>query len=272
MSAPIAVRNALDEVLAARRGAGKLSLVIYLTAGFPDAESTLKWGPILAQSGATIIELGVPFSDPLGDGPTIQRSSQQALDAGMTLRGSLELASAFRERTSAPVVLMSYVNPILRMGEEAFARRAANAGVAGVIVPDLPIEEAGVLDASLAANGIHLIYLLSPASTEERIVRTAKSAGGFIYCMAVTGVTGARATLAESLPGFLARVRAITGVPLVVGFGVAMPEHLRALTGHAAGAVVASALVDLIERTAPEGRDTAIAAFVEELSTACSGS
>jgi tryptophan synthase alpha chain len=272
MNVAAPVRNALDEALAADRAARRLSLLMYLTAGFPDAASTARWGPLLEAGGASIIELGVPFSDPLGDGPTIQRSSQAALNAGMTLRGSLELAASIARRVAIPVVIMSYCNPIFRMGVGDFARRAAEAGVTGVIVPDLPIEEAGDLASALAAHGVHPIYLLSPASTAERIARTAEVASGFIYCMAVTGVTGARARLAEGLPEFLARVRTLTDVPLVVGFGVSRPEHLRALAGIADGAVVASALVDLIERTAPEGRAQAIEGFVKELSAACSGS
>lgn len=272
MSTTLSVRNRLDEVLAQNRDRRRLSLIMYLTAGFPDASDTLRWGPLLAENGAAIIELGVPFSDPLGDGPTIQRSSQAALEAGMTLRGSLELASAIGARTDAPIVLMSYCNPILRMGAAEFARRAAGTGVTGVIVPDLPIEEAGELSDALVGHGVHPIYLLSPASTDERIARTVAMARGFIYCMAVTGITGARASLHESLPGFLEKVRAMTDVPLVVGFGVSRPDHLQALRGQAAGAVVASALVNVIEETTPERRDAAIATFVKGLSAACSDS
>jgi tryptophan synthase alpha chain len=272
MSAPARVSNQLDEAIERLRKQGSLALVMYLTAGFPDAASTLRWGPLLAESGASIIELGVPFSDPLGDGPTIQRSSQRALEAGMTMRDSLEIASSIRTRVSTPVVMMSYCNPIFKMGVTPFAAAAAAAGVTGVIVPDLPLEEAGALRGALAESGVHLIYLLSPATTGARIAATAKAATGFIYCMAVTGVTGARASLSEALPSFLARVRELTDVPLVVGFGISRPEHLAQLRGHADGAVVASALVDLVERTAPEKRDDAIAGFVRELHASCSGS
>ncbi len=266
------VKNALDDCLAALRAQGELALVMYLTAGYPDAASTAHWGPLLAESGAAVIELGVPFSDPLGDGPTIQRSSQHALDHGMTMAASLDLAAGIHAQCDAPVVLMSYCNPIFRMGADTFAKRAAAAGVSGVIVPDLPIEEADALAGALVAAGVHLIYLLSPASTAERIERTARSASGFIYCMALTGVTGARDKLAGDLPHFLERVRGLTDVPLVVGFGVSKPEHIRQLATIADGAVVASALVDLIDRTAPEARDQAIGAFVRELRGSCSGS
>jgi tryptophan synthase alpha chain len=265
-------KNALDKCLARARAEGRLALVMYLTAGFPEADSTRAWAPLLAESGASVLELGVPFSDPVGDGPTIQHSSQVALSSGMTMRGSLELARQIGAGIDTPIVLMSYCNPIFRMGTAAFARAAGEAGVTGVIVPDLPIEESDELSAELAAHGVHLIYLLSPASTDRRISLTAQRATGFIYCMALTGVTGARKELDPALPAFLARVRGLTEVPLVVGFGVSRPEHLQALRPHAGGAVVASALVDIIDHTPPEGRATAIAEYVKELSRACSGS
>jgi tryptophan synthase alpha chain len=272
MSVVTRLRNGLDACLDQTRARGELALVMYLTAGYPDAESTLRWGPLLASSGASIIELGVPFSDPLGDGPTIQRSSQLALEGGMTLRGSLAIAAEIGNENAIPVVMMSYCNPIFRMGLTEFAQSAALAGVTGVIVPDLPIEESAALAGALRAAGIHLIYLLSPASTEERIRRTADVASGFIYCMALTGVTGARANLADQLPAFLRRVRDLTRVPLVVGFGVSRPEHIRQLAHIADGAVVASALVDLVERTPIQSRDAAIVSYVKELHGSCSGS
>jgi tryptophan synthase alpha chain len=190
----------------------------------------------------------------------------------MTMKRSLNLAANMRSTSETPIVLMSYCNPIFRMGVEEFATATANAGVTGVIVPDLPIEEAHDLRNALTFAGVHLIYLLSPASTIERIAATAATASGFIYCMALTGVTGARARLAEDLPAFLARVRTVTTVPLIVGFGISKPAHLKELRGVADGAVVASALVDLIERLPPEGRDAAIATFVKELKASCSGS
>src|SRR5579864_3232008 len=171
-----AVRNGLDRQFAALRASRELALVMYQTAGYPDAASTLAWAPLLAESGAAILELGVPFSDPLGDGPTIQRSSQQALDAGMTVGGALELAAGMSAKAAIPLVLMTYCNPIFRMGTARFAERAAGAGIRGVIVPDLPIEESDELAGELTRAGIHLIYMLSPTSTEERITRTAAAA------------------------------------------------------------------------------------------------
>ncbi len=272
MAAQPPLENDLDRGLRACRSANSLALVMYLTAGYPDAESTARWGSLLAANGASIVELGVPFSDPLGDGPTIQRSSQRALEGGMTLRRSMELAATIHASAKLPVVMMSYCNPLMRMGVHAFAEAAAVSGVSGVIVPDLPVEESGDLHVALAEAGAHLIYLLSPESTPERIESTASVAGGFIYCMALTGVTGARSSLASGLPDFLNRVRALTAVPLVVGFGISRPEHLARLRGSADGAVVASALVDLIDNTPENERDAAIAAYVRELHASCSAS
>ena len=270
MIAQVTVRNALDDRLGSLQQQRRLALTMYLTAGYPDAETTVRWASLLDRAGAAIIELGVPFSDPLGDGPTVQHASQKALEGGMSLARSLELAARISNSVTAPIVLMSYCNPVFRMGGADFARRAALAGVSGVIVPDLPIEEAGPLAEELAAAGIHLIYMLSPTSTDERVARTARAASGFIYCMAVTGITGARADLSAGLSGFLARVREQTNVPLIVGFGVSRPSHISTLSTIADGAVVASALIDLIDRTPTGERDAAIAAYVEELSASCS--
>ncbi|HVA91215.1 MAG TPA: tryptophan synthase subunit alpha [Chloroflexota bacterium] len=270
MTTLIPVRNGLDSQFSVLRASREMALVMYQTAGYPDAACTRAWAALLAESGAGILELGVPFSDPLGDGPTIQRSSQQALDRGMTVGGALELAAGITAVTSIPLVLMTYCNPVFRMGVARFAERASAAGISGVIVPDLPIEESDDLARELARVSVHLIYMLSPTSTEERITRTAATASGFIYCMALTGVTGARASLSEALPGFLRRVRALTEVPLVVGFGISRPEHIRTLAELADGVVVASALIDLIDHTAPEKRPAAISHFVRELRASCS--
>jgi tryptophan synthase alpha chain len=188
----------------------------------------------------------------------------------MTVGRALDLAASITAATTVPLVVMTYCNPVFRMGIGRFAERTAAAGIAGVIVPDLPIEESDEVAEALARTGVHLIYMLSPTSTEERITRTAAAASGFIYCMALTGVTGARASLSDALPAFLRRVRALTEVPLVVGFGISRPEHIHALAGLADGAVVASALIDLIDRTEPEGREAAISQYVRELRASCS--
>jgi tryptophan synthase alpha chain len=268
MITPPRITNALDRRLAAARN-GDLALVTYLTAGFPDAESTCRWAALAADAGAAIIELGVPFSDPIGDGPSVQRASQHALAGGMSLAESLTLAAEIGRCTPAPLVLLSYYNPILSLGLGPFAQRVASAGVSGVIVPDLPLEEAEPLAAALGDASVHLIAMVAPTSPPERIARTARRATGFLYCMARTGVTGARAYLDAELPAFLARVRAETEVPLVVGFGLSTPAQLRAVGRSADGAIVASALIDLIEQTPAPERDAALGSFIATLRQAC---
>ncbi len=264
--------NAMDAAFARLRAADRLAFIPYLTAGYPDREATLALGATFVSHGADMIELGVPFSDPMGDGPTIQRSSYMALRGGMTVRGALDLACALGERTGAPLVLMGYYNPIARYGAERFCADAAVSGVSALIVPDLPLEESDELRLACRAHDMHLIYLLAPTSTEARIDAVTARASGFIYCMAVTGVTGARADLADELPAFLARVRERTTLPLVVGFGISRPAHVTRLHGLADGAVVASALVDLIDRTPADERTDTVAAYVEGMSRACSAS
>lgn len=268
MSAPTRISNALDTRLSPHT-TGDLALVTYLMAGFPDRESTRRWAAAAADAGAAIIELGVPFSDPIGDGPTIQRASQHALAGGMSLQDSLTLAAEIGQSSATPVVLSSYYNPLLSLGLPAFAYRAAAIGLSGVIVLDLPLEEADPLALALSRVNIHLIFVLSPTSPQERIVQTAARATGFIYCMGQTGVTGARALLDPDLPAFVARVRAVSEVPLVVGFGLSRPEHVGALAPYADGVIVGSALIDLIEQTPPPERDEAVRRFVGALRQAC---
>jgi tryptophan synthase alpha chain len=264
--------NAVDAAFERARAAGRLAFIPYLTAGYPDAASTVPLGKALAEGGADIIEIGIPFSDPLGDGPTIQRSSATALAGGMTVRGALDAAGAVASVTAKPVVLMGYYNPILRYGLDHFCADAGAKGVAGLIVPDLPVEESDELRACCRAHDMHLIYLLAPTSTEARIDAVAARSSGFIYCMAVTGVTGARADLAGDLAAFLQRVRAKTALPLVVGFGISRPEHLQRLRGLADGAVVASALIDLMDAAPAGEREARLGAYIEEMSAACSAS
>jgi len=268
------VRNAVDDTFERLRAAGRLAFMPYLTAGYPDRDASLDLGQIYAAHGANLIELGVPFSDPLGDGPTIQRSSSGALAGGMTTRKALALAADLTARTNKPLVVMGYYNPIVAYGPDRFCADASAAGVRALIVPDMPLEEADELEAACRAHDMHLIHLLAPTSTEARLTAVAARASGFIYCMAVTGVTGARTELSADLGPFLARVRAHTAVPLIVGFGISRPEHLTALRalGSADGAVVASALVDLVDATPPAERAATIGAYIERMSAACSAS
>ena len=253
------------------REQGRVALIPYVMAGYPDLATSEALAVALAGAGADVLELGVPFSDPLADGATIQHAGQVALERGTTLGGCLELAGRVAAQVATPLVLMGYYNPIFSLGDGRFCERAAAAGVAGLIVPDLPPEEADPLAAAASTRGIELIYLVTPTSPEARIERVARAAGrtgnGFIYCVSLSGVTGARASLSAELPAFLARVRAHTALPLAVGFGISRPEHVTRVGELADGAVVASALINAVDG-APEGeRVAAGVAFFEWLAT-----
>ena len=227
----------------------RVALLPYLTVGFPDVETTLAAVPALVRGGADLIELGMPFSDPMADGVTIQRANQRALEGGVRTRTVLEVARTLRERgVETPLLAMGYVNPMLRYGLEAFAAACAEAGIDGLIVPDLPPEESDELAAACRRHGRDLIMLLAPTSTEGRIAEVARRASGFIYCISLTGVTGARASLSEGLAGYIARVRRHTDLPLVVGFGITNAGHVAEVGEIADGAVVASALLNRLEQ------------------------
>ncbi len=243
--------NRIERHFEAARKGGRRSLVVYLCAGDPDLAATERLVPALAAAGADIIELGVPFSDPLADGPTIQAAAERALRSGTTLRGILDLVARVRSRgCDVPLALMGYTNPIVRMGVEAFVARAGEAGVDGLVVPDLPLEESGALGALAAARGVSLVLLAAPTTPPERLGLIGRRTRGFLYFVSVTGVTGARATLPADLPARLDAVRAASAAPVAVGFGIAAPEQARALAEHADAVVVGSALVAEIARSA----------------------
>jgi tryptophan synthase alpha chain len=227
---------------------GELGLVAYLTAGDPTIEASE--GIVLAavKGGADIIELGVPFSDPLADGPTIQRASERALRSGANLAGILGLVQRLRAKTDVSLVLFSYFNPILQMGLAPFASAAARAGADGVLATDLTPEEATEYRAALGAAGLDTIFLAAPTSTDARLERIAESSSGFLYLISRTGVTGAKDALPEDLPALVRRTRARTRLPIAVGFGISLPTHVSALGGLADAAVVGSALVAEVER------------------------
>ena len=251
------------------REVGRVALIPYVMAGYPDTETSEALAVALCRAGAAILELGVPFSDPLADGATIPRASPRALDNGMSLRGTLDLAERVAGQVQTPLVLMGYYNPIYSFGLERFCERAAQAGVAGLIVPDLPPEEAEPLRSAAAVRGIELIFLVTPTSPDERIAQAAEMAartgGGFLYCVSLSGVTGARDRLPEQLSAFVGRVRAQTRLPLAVGFGVARPEHVAEIGHIADGAVVASALLNAVD-AAPAGEQVAAGiAFLQSL-------
>jgi tryptophan synthase alpha chain len=249
--------------------AGELGLVAYITAGDPSLDASEKIFLAAADAGADIIELGVPFSDPLADGPTIQRASERALRSGTTLTGVLDLVRRLRTRSGVPIVLFGYFNPFLQMGLEKFAESAAAAGVDGVLVTDLTPEEASEYNAAMHARGLDTIFLAAPTSTDARLERIAKATTGFLYLISRTGVTGERDTLPEDLPALVRRARRFTSLPIAVGFGISLPTHVTVLGGIADAAVVGSALVAEIEKAAsPEAAAAAVAERIRILKSA----
>jgi tryptophan synthase alpha chain len=240
---------------------GELGLIPYLMAGHPDRDRSLAAARSLAELPLAALELGIPFSDPLADGPVIQRAGQAALESGTTVASCLELAEEVSAKV--PVVFMSYVNPLLSYGPERFAADAAAAGVTGVILPDLPPEEAGSLAAAFQAKGLGTVFMVAPTSSEERIRLICDASTGFVYCVTLTGITGVRPDLPEGIAELLGRVKAASRLPVAAGFGISRPAHVKALRGAADAAVVGSAVV----KEVAEGRDPA--ELVKELLAAC---
>jgi tryptophan synthase alpha chain len=226
---------------------GELGIVAYITAGDPSFDATLKYVLALAEAGADVIELGVPFSDPLADGPVIQRASERALRAGATVSGVLDLVRRIRQLSEVPIVLFGYYNPFFQMGIERFAAAAANAGADGVLVTDLTPEESDDYRRILAAHHLDTIFLGAPTSTDDRLAKIAACSSGFLYLISRTGVTGAKDALPDDLPVLVRRARAVTQLPIAVGFGISLPGHVSVLGGLADAAVVGSALVSEIE-------------------------
>jgi tryptophan synthase alpha chain len=234
------------------RKSGELGIVAYIVAGDPSLDASLKYVLALAEAGADVIELGVPFSDPLADGPTIQRGAERALKAGTTLARVLDLIRRIRQSSQVPLVLFSYYNPILQMGLEKFAAAAANAGADGVLATDLTPEESEDYRRILASHRLDTIFLGAPTSTDERLAKIATCSSGFLYLISRTGVTGAKDTLPDDLPTLLRRARSVTQLPIAVGFGISLPGHVSVLGGLADAAVVGSALVSEIEKAQNE--------------------
>lgn len=256
----------ISRSFAALRERGEKALIPFVTAGDPDLAVTEELVPELAAAGADAIEIGVPFSDPMAEGPTIQRSSERALAAKTTLRRVLELVRALRSRVDVPLVLMGYANSFLTMGEERFAEAAAEVGVDGVICVDLPPEEGTALRSELARREVDAILLAAPTTQPERLAMLARETRGFLYYVSLTGVTGARAELARGIEEQVRRVRKASDVPVCVGFGVSTPEQARRVAAYADGVVVGSALVDRIAAAAtPAEAVDAAARFVAEL-------
>ena len=248
------IADAFGKIKAAANGPG---LIAYVTAGDPDLPRTAEILVSLAESGADVLEVGVPFSDPLADGPVIQRASERALASKTTLRGTLKMIKETRSRIAAPIVLFTYANPILRMGEESFVRAAVDAGVDGVLMLDLPVEEAGPFRSLLVDAGLDPIFLLSPTTTDERIRASAALGRGFLYVISRLGVTGARERLGADAEPLVRRIRKHSDLPLALGFGISRPEHVAEVGRWADAAVVGSGLVNVI---AEHGADPDVAA------------
>ena len=249
----------LQQTFERLKAAGRGGLVTYLTAGDPDAATSAAILQAVARGGADVLEIGVPFSDPLADGPVIQRATERALAGGMTLRGTLDLVRDVRKAVATPIVLFTYANPVLKMGASAFARGAADAGADGVLILDYPVEEAGPLRDPLVDAGLDPIFLVSPTTTDDRIRRSSELGRGFLYVISRLGVTGMRDSLATDVPELLARVRAASTLPIAVGFGISTPEHVVEACRAADAAVVGSALVNTVAQ-APQGADLAACA------------
>jgi tryptophan synthase alpha chain len=241
------------------------ALIAYVTVGYPSIDATLEIVPLLAKSGCDIVELGIPFSDPLADGATIQKASFNALHNGVTPASCLDVAGRIRHKTDVPMIFMSYFNPIMALGLSNFVGSCVSAGVNGLIVPDLPPEEGTELEFLAGKSGMDLIYLLAPTSTLERIDLISRHSTGFIYLVSVAGVTGTRGTLPTGLKDFVAGVRRRTRLPLSVGFGISTAEQAREVSRYADGVIVGSRLVQMMEGSSWR---VDIAKFVGELRTA----
>lgn len=243
------------------------SLGPYVTVGYPLKSSTLEIVPALVEGGATMVELGVPFSDPLADGPTIQRSGFQALQNGVTMAYCMETARTLRDRgVEVPLIFMGYFNPVLRYGLERFVADSAEAGVDGFIIPDLPPEESAELAEICGKHQRDLIFMVAPTSQEQHLQALSGQASGFIYCVSVTGVTGARDSVSADLSGFLGRVRKAVDLPLTVGFGISTPEHVQEIGRDADGVMVGSALISRLDEADPADAPAVARDFMRYLS------
>ena len=260
--------NRIDTTFESAAAESRLVLAPYVTVGYPTRETAIELALAYVAAGADMLEIGMPFSDPIADGPTVQAASQIALNGGVRLADALTLIERVRAHTQVPLLLMGYANPFMQFGFSTLAREATAAGADGLIVPDVLPEHAADIEAAGEEHGLHFIRFAAPTTPTERLSSIGAGARGFIYCVSVTGVTGSRAQLADNLPAYLARVGRATNVPRVVGFGISKPEHLRTLHGRAEGAIVASALIDIVQAS-PAGQGVeAAAAHVRKLAAA----
>ncbi len=239
--------NRIDQRFQDLRTAGRKGVIAYLTAGDPDLAVTEELVTEMSHSGVAMVELGVPFSDPVADGPVIQAASARVLKKGITLKDVLSLAGKLRFKTDIPLLIMTYYNPVLSYGIDRFLEDVQKSGLDGIIVPDLPLEESETLSRALNNAGIYFINLLSPTSSTERIRATVQQSGGFIYCVSVAGVTGAREYVPASGRELLKRVRSLTELPLALGFGISRPEQVESLGDEGDAVIIGSAIVRLVE-------------------------
>jgi len=244
---------------------GSQPLIPFLTAGFPTRSVFMDAALAAVDAGAGALEIGMPFSDPLADGPAIQHSSQVALNVGVDLPEVLRLAERLRRSVDIPIFLMGYLNPLLQMGLDRFAARAAAAGVQGTIIPDCPVGEAAAWIAASRRHGLANVFLMAPTTPDERIAVIDRSSTVFSYCVSVAGVTGARGSVAASTKKFLRRVKRVARKPYVVGFGISRPEHVRELRDYAAGFVVGSALVKLLDASRGARTRPTVSAYIKSL-------
>jgi tryptophan synthase alpha chain len=265
------VRNDLDAAFAAARADNRAALMPYLTAGFPDPDAYVDLAVAVLEAGADVIEIGIPFSDPLLDGPAVQRSQQAALENGITPARCLTYAAEIHARTPKPLLFMGAYNPILAYGPARFCRDAADAGISGLILPDLPYEEQEEVQTAAGEHRLHVIQMVAPTSTSERLQRVCRAASGFIYCISVAGVTGARASVRSTAQPLVERVRACTDVPAAVGFGIAGPDQAREVAAFADGVAVGSALTTLLAETPRQEAQEAACRFVRSLRAALTG-
>lgn len=237
----------IEKKFAELKDKGEKALITYIMAGDPNLQDTERLVLELEKAGADLIEIGIPFSDPLADGPTIQKAASRALEHNVSLSDVIDLAKKVRKVSNIPLIFMSYYNPIFKYGEERFVRDAVKAGVDGVIVPDLPPEEAEGLIKHSREKGLDTIFLLAPTSGEERIKKVCKSSTGFIYYVSLTGVTGAREGVSKDIKGMIKKIKSHTKLPIAVGFGISRPEQAKEISSWADGVIVGSAIVKVIE-------------------------
>lgn len=264
----IQTENRVTQLFDHHDGSEKI-MSLFLTAGYPDPDATVDLILGFEENGVDMVELGMPFSDPLADGPTIQYSSNVAIEQSITMKKILHIVEQVREKSQIPIILMGYINPVLRYGAKAFCNDAAEAGVDGLIIPDIPIEESGILKEEAANNGLPIIYLVAPNTSDERMRKIDEQSQGFVYCVSVTGVTGAREgdEVAKSVQRFIDRVQKnVTHNPKMVGFGIKSHEDAQRIAADMDGFIVGSALIDTIRNHYPEegGKDE-VFAFVRRL-------